>query len=98
MILVAVFVFENKRHEVNAWCHSNDWRPEPHRQVKHKCFNGTIYKKQKQKQIFFLIRLTAATIEQVHWHLAYYEKKNSDWMARKRRWKMKTTSIFLHSN
>lgn len=43
----------------------NDLRPEQLRQVKHKCFNGTIYKKEKQQKNF-LIRLTAATIEQVH--------------------------------
>lgn len=47
-----------------------DLRPEQLVQVKHKCFNGTIYKKEKKKQVCFLIRLTAATIEQVHWHLA----------------------------
>lgn len=37
-------------------------------QIKHKCFNGTIYK--KEKQFWFLSRLTAATIKQVHRHLA----------------------------
>lgn len=50
-----------------------DLRPEQLVQVKHKCFNGTIYKKEKKekqrrkkKKVCFLIRLTAATIEQVH--------------------------------
>lgn len=59
MILVAVIcVFENKCYEVtlvvNVKVHQKktqgltlkDWKPEQTCQVKHKCFNGTIYKKE----------------------------------------------------
>lgn len=52
--------------------------PEQKTQIKHKCFNGTIYK--KEKQFWFLIRLTAATIKQVHWRLGVTTKE-TNWTA-----------------